>query len=178
MKTSSDRLLSFIGSDKTAKEMLHLHAKLTKTPNGKANLTVSGKFDHLKIGPKPLTGVLDARVIPNTDFTQATVAANFEIADFHKIVTEVSEGNEGAAVATLIGSYSAVDKLFSVTALKISTPLGTAHAQGSVSTDSDFVVNRARLSVNNVPWQALKTFLPRAFESVDLSWHGRSGINP
>ena len=142
---ASDRLFSLIGPDKTAKEMLHLHAKLTTTPNEKANLTVSAKFDHLKIGLKPLTGVLDARVIPNTDFTQATVTANFEIAHFHKIVTEVDDGNEGAAVATLIGSYSAGDKHFSVTALKISTPLGTAHAQGSLSTDSDFFLNSARV---------------------------------
>ena len=63
-------------------------------------------------------------------------------------------------MATLMGSYSAIDKLFSVTALKIATPLGTAHMQGSFSTGSDLVVNRGQLSINNVPWQVLKGFLP------------------
>ena len=161
---ASDRRFPLAEPGKTAREVLRLQANLTTTPNEKANLAVSAKFDHLEIGLKPLTGVLDARVTPNTDFTQATVTANIEVADFHKIVTEVSDGNEGAAVATLIGSYSAADKHFSVTALKISTPLGTAHAQGSVSTDSDFFLNAARVSVVNVPWRALKTFLPQPFK--------------
>jgi hypothetical protein len=159
-ETSSERLVPFAGSDKVAKEMLRLEAKLTRTPNGTASLALIGKFNDLKIGPKPLTGGLDARVIPNTDFTEATVAARFEIADFANVVTEVSEGRQGAAVATLMGSYSAIDKLFSVTALKIATPLGAAHVQGSVSTGSDLVVNRGQLSINNVPWQVLKRFLP------------------
>ena len=159
-ETSSERLVPFAGSDKVAKEMLRLEAKLTRTPNGSPSLAVIGKFKDLKIGPKPLTGGLDARVIPNPDFTEATVAARFEIADFANVVTEVSEGREGAAVATLMGSYSAIDKLFSVTALKIATPLGAAHVQGSVSTGSDLVVNRGQLSINSVPWQVLKRFLP------------------
>ena len=159
-ETSSERLVPFAGSDKVAKEMLRLEAKLTRTPNGTASLALIGKFKDLKIGPKPLTGGLDARVVPNPDFTEATVAARFEIADFANVVTGVSEGREGAAVATLMGSYSAIDKLFSVTALKIATPLGAAHVQGSVSTGSDLVVNRGQLSINNVPWQVLKRFLP------------------
>ena len=159
-ETSSERLVPFAGSDKVAEEMLRLEAKLTRTPNGTASLALIGKFNDLKIGPKPLTGGLDARVVPNPDFTEATVAARFEIADFANVVTEVSEGRQGAAVATLMGSYSAIDKLFSVTALKIATPLGAAHVQGSVSTGSDLVVNRAQLSINNVPWQVLKRFLP------------------
>jgi hypothetical protein len=159
-ETSSERLVPFAGSDKVAKEMLRLEAKLTRTPNGTASLALIGKFNDLKIGPKPLTGGLDARVVPNPDFTEATVAARFEIADFANVVTEVSEGRQGAAVATLMGSYSAIDKLFSVTALKIATPLGAAHVQGSVSTGSDLVVNRGQLSINNVPWQVLKRFLP------------------
>ena len=159
-ETSSERLVPFAGSDKVAKEMLRLEAKLTRTPNGTASLALIGKFNDLKIGPKPLTGGLDARVVPNPDFTEATVAARFEIADFANVVTEVSEGRQGAAVATLMGSYSAIDKLFSVTALKIATPLGAAHVQGSVSIGSDLVVNRGQLSVNNVPWQVLKRFLP------------------
>ncbi|MCE3241246.1 MAG: hypothetical protein K0Q83_1753 [Deltaproteobacteria bacterium] len=159
-ETSSERLVPFAGSDKVAKEMLRLEAKLTRTPNGTASLALIGKFNDLKIGPKPLTGGLDARVVPNPDFTEATVAARFEIADFANVVTEVSEGRQGAAVATLMGSYSAIDKLLSVTALKIATPLGAAHVQGSVSTGSDLVVNRAQLSINNVPWQVLKRFLP------------------
>src|SRR5688572_2941720 len=159
-ETSSERLVPFAGSDKVAKEMLRLEAKLTRTPNGTASLALSGKFNDLKIGLKPLTGGLDARVVPNPDFTEATVAARFEIADFANVVTEVSEGREGAAVATLMGSYSAIDKLFSVTALKITTPLGAAHVQGSVSIGHDLVINRGQLSVNNVRWQVLKKFLP------------------
>jgi hypothetical protein len=158
-ETSSERLVPFAGSDKVAKEMLRLEAKLTRTPNGTASLAVIGKFKDLKIGPKPLTGGLDARVVPNPDFTEATMAARFEIADFATVVTEASEGR-GAAVATLMGSYSAIDKLFSVTALKINTPLGAALVQGSVSIGSDLVVNRGQLSINNVPWQVLKRFLP------------------
>ncbi len=159
-ETLSERLVPFAGSDKVAKEMLRLEAKLTRTPNGSPSLAVIGKFKDLKIGPKPVTGGLDARVIPNPDFTEATVAARFEIADFANVVTGVSEGREGAAVATLMGSYSAIDKLFSVTALKIATPLGAAHVQGSVSTGSDLGVNRGQLSINSVPWQVLKRFLP------------------
>jgi hypothetical protein len=159
-ETSSDRLLPFAGSGIAAKEVLRLEAKLTKPPNGTINLALIGKFDDLKIGPKPLTGGLDARVITNPDFTEGTVAARFEIADFANVVTGVSEGREGAAVATLEGRYLANDKLFSVTALKIATPLGAAHVQGSVSTGSDLVVNRGQLSINNVPWQVLKRFLP------------------
>lgn len=159
-ETSSERLVPFAGSDKVAKEMLRLEAKLTRTPNGIASLALIGKFNGLKIGAKPLTGGLDARMVPNPDFTEATVAARFEIADFARVVTEVSEGRQGAAVATLMGSYSAIDKLFSVTDLKIATPLGAAHVQGSVSTGSDLVVNRGQLSINNVPWQILKRFLP------------------
>ncbi len=159
-ETSSERLVPFAGSDKVAKETLRLEAKLTRTPNGTASLALIGKFKDLKIGPKPLTGGLDARVVPNPGFTEATVAARFEIADFASVVTEVSEGREGAAVATLMGSYSANAKLFSVTALKIATPLGAAHVQGSISTDSDLVVTRGQLSINNVPWQVLKRFLP------------------
>jgi hypothetical protein len=158
-ETSSERLVPFAGSDKVAKEMLRLEAKLTRTPNGTASLAVIGKFKDLKIGPKPLTGGLDARVVPNPDFTEATMAARFEIADFATVVTEASEGR-GAAVATLMGSYSAIDKLFSVTALKVNTPLGAALVQGSVSIGSDLVVNRGQLSINNVPWQVLKRFLP------------------
>jgi hypothetical protein len=158
-ETSSERLVPFAGSDKVAKEMLRLESKLTRTPNGTASLAVIGKFKDLKIGPKPLTGGLDARVVPNPDFTEATMAARFEIADFATVVTEASEGR-GAAVATLMGSYSAIDKLFSVTALKINTPLGAALVQGSVSIGSDLVVNRGQLSINNVPWQVLKRFLP------------------
>ena len=160
---SFDRLLPLPDPEKTAKELLRLQAKLTTTPNEKTNLTVSAKFDDFKIGFKPLTGLLDARVTSNTNFSQATVTAKLEVANFHNLVTEASEGNEGAAVATLIGSYSAPDQRFSVTALKISTPLGTAHAQGTVSTDSDVFLNATRLSVLNVPWQALKTFLPEPF---------------
>ena len=159
-ETSSERLDPFAGSDKVAKEMLRLEAKLTRTPNGIASLALIGKFNGLKIGAKPLTGGLDARMVPNPDFTEATVAARFEIADFARVVTEVSEGRQGAAVATLMGSYSAIDRLFSVTDLKITTPLGAAHVQGSVSTGSDWVVNRGQLSINNVPWQVLKRFLP------------------
>ena len=159
-ETLSERLVPFAGSDKVAKEMLRLEAKLTRTPNGSPSLAVIGKFKDLKIGPKSVTGGLDARVIPNPDFTEATVAARFEIADFANVVTGVSEGREGAAVATLMGSYSAIDKLFSVTALKIATPLGAAHVQGSVSTGSDLGVNRGQLSINSVPWQVLKRFLP------------------
>src|SRR5688500_20254427 len=91
--------------------MLRLEANLTRTPSGTASLALIGKFNDLTIGPKPLTGGLDARVVPNTDFTAATVAARFEIADFANVVTEVSEGRQGAAVATLMGSYSAIDKI-------------------------------------------------------------------
>jgi hypothetical protein len=159
-ETSSERMVPFAGSDKLTKEMLRLEAKLTRTPDGTASLAVIGKFKDLKIGPKPLTGGFDARVVPNADFTEATVAARFEIADFANVVTEVSEGREGTAVATLMGSYSAIDKQFSVTALKIATPLGAAHVQGSVSIGSDLGVNRGQLSINSVPWQVLKRFLP------------------
>ncbi len=166
----SDRRIPFVGSGKAAQQLLRLEAKFTRTPKGTANLAVIGKFDDLKIGPKPLTGVLDARVLPNANFTAATVAARVEIANFHNVFNEVSEGPEGPAVVTLMGGYSATDKLFSVTALKITTPLGAAHMQGSVSTDSDFVVNRARLSVDNVPWQALKTFLPEPLNK--WTYHG------
>jgi hypothetical protein len=157
---SSNRLLPFVDPEKAAKETLHLQAKFTRTPNAEANLTVIGNFDDLKIGPKPLKGVLDARVVPNADFTEATLAARVEVADFRNIVSQVGEDPSDLAVATLTGSYSATEKLVSVTALKIDTPLGTAEAEGTVSTDSDFIANRARLSVENVPWQALKTYLP------------------
>jgi hypothetical protein len=167
---SSDRLLPFAGFGKAAKEVMRLQAKLTKTLDGKANLALTGKFNDLKIGPKPLTGVLDAHVVPNADFTQATVAASLEIADFRNLVSEVNEVPNGPAVATLTGSYSATEKLFSVTALKIITPLGAAHVQGSVSADTNFVVNRALLSVDTVPWQALKTFLPEPLNQ--WTYHG------
>jgi hypothetical protein len=166
----SDPLLPFAGSEKVAKEVLRLEAKLTKTPNGKPSLAVTGKFDGLRIGLKPLTGLLDARMVPNVDFTEATVAARIEIADFRNFVSDLSEAPNGSAVATLTGRYSAIDKLLSVTALKITSPLGVARLQGSVRTDSDFVVNRAQLSVDNVPWQALKNFLPEPLNQ--WTYHG------
>ena len=168
-QSPSDRLPPFAGSE-AAREVLRLEAKLTKTPSGEPSLALSGKFADLRVGPKPVTGVLDARFVPNADFTQATVAARIEIADVRNVLSEVTEAPNGTAVATLTGSYSAIDNLVSVTALKITSPLGTAHVQGSVSTDSDFVVNRAQLSVDNVPWQALKTFLPEPFNQ--WSYHG------
>jgi hypothetical protein len=169
-EVSSDHLLPFTASEKVAKEVLRLEAKLTKSPNGEPNLALTGKFDDLRIGPKPLTGVLDARVVPKADFTHATVAARIEIADVRNVFSEVTEVPNGTAVATFTGGYSAIDQLLSVTALKITSPLGAAQVQGSVSTDSDFVVNRARLSVNNVPWQALKTFLPEPLKH--WTYHG------
>jgi hypothetical protein len=165
----SDRLLPVAGSE-AAKEVLRLEAKLTKTPNGEPNLALSGKFADLRIGPKPVTGILDARFVLNADFTQATVAARIELADVRNIVSNVTEAPNGSAVATLMSSYSVIDKLLSVTALKITSPLGAAHVQGSVSTDSDLVVNHARLSVDNVPWQALKTFLPEPLNQ--WTYHG------
>ena len=167
---SSDPLLPFAGSEKVAREVFRLEAKLTTTPNGKPSLAVTGKFDGLRIGPKPLTGLLDARMVPNVDFTEATVAARIEIADFPNVVSELSEAPNGSAVATLTGRYLAIDKLLSVTALKVTSPLGVAHLQGSVSTESDFVVNRAQLSVDNVPWQALKNFLPEPLNQ--WTYHG------
>lgn len=166
----SDRLPPFAASEKLAKEVLRLQAKLTKTPNGKTNLAATGRFDDLRIGPQPLTGVIDARVVPNANFTEATVTARIEIADARNIFGELSEAPSGAAVATLMGSYSATDKLLSVTAFEVTSPLGTAHLNGSVSTESDFVVNRARLSVNNVPLQPLKTLLPEPLKR--WTYHG------
>ena len=157
---SSDRLLSLTDRDKAANERLRLQAKFTRTPNAEANLTLIGKFNELKIGPKPLTGALDVHIVPNADFTEAKLAARVEVDDFRNIVGQISEGPYNVAVATLTSSYSATDKLLSVTELKITTPLGTARAQGTVSTDSDFIANQARVSIEEVPWQALKTFLP------------------
>jgi hypothetical protein len=174
-EASSEHSVPFTASEKVAKEVLRLEAKLTKSPNGEPKLALTGKFDDLRIGPKPLTGVLDARVVPNADFTQATVAARIEIADVRNVFSEVTEAPNGTAVATLTGSYSAIDKLLSVTALKITSPLGAAQVQGSVSTDSDFVVNRARLSLDNVPWQALKTFLPEPLKQ--WTYHGTAAAD-
>jgi hypothetical protein len=169
-EASFDHSLPFTAPEKVAKEVLRLQAKLTRNPNGAANLAATGKFEDLRIGPKPLTGVIDARVVPNADFTEATVLARVEIADIRNIIGELSDVPGGAAVATLIGSYSATDKLLSVRASELTSPLGTAHLHGNVSTGSDFVVNRARLSIDSVPWQALKTLLPEPLKR--WTYHG------
>jgi hypothetical protein len=63
------------------------------------------------------------------------LAVRIEIANVRNLLSEVTEAPDGTAMANLTGSYSAIDKLFSVTAMKVTSPLGAAHLQGSVRTE-------------------------------------------
>ena len=51
-ETSSERLVPFAGSDKVAKEMLRLEAKLTRTPNGAAQLGGNRQIQRPKNRPQ------------------------------------------------------------------------------------------------------------------------------
>ena len=174
---SSDIPFPFADANRKAQETLRLQAKITRTSNAQANLALTGKFNQLKIGPKPLTGSLDARLVSNADFTEATLEARVEIADFHNVIgPRIIDAPDGAAVATLTSSYSAASKLLSVTAFKLNTPLGTAEAKGTLSTDGDPIARNAQVLLANVPWQVIKSYFPEPLNGWNYQGMGRAEL--
>jgi hypothetical protein len=174
---SSDLRFPFADANKKAQESLRLQAKITRPLNAEANLAVTGKFDQLKIGPKPLTGSLDARLVSNADFTEATLESRVEIADFHNVVGQtIINAPDDAAVATLTGSYSAASKLLSISAFKLNTPLGTAEAKGTLSIDGDPIARNAQVLLANFPWQAIKSYLPEPLNGWNYHGTGRAEL--
>jgi hypothetical protein len=138
---------------------------------------VIGKFDQLKIGHKPVTGSLDARLVSNADFTEATLEARVEIADFHSLIGQrIIDAPKAEAVATLTSSYSAASKLLTVTAFKLNTPLGTAEAKGTLSIDGDPIARNAQVLLANVPWQAIKSYLPEPLNGWNYQGTGRAKL--
>ncbi|MGH7782867.1 MAG: hypothetical protein ACREO5_03355, partial [Candidatus Binatia bacterium] len=177
----ADRLIGLPLPKKQAKETMRLQAKLSTARNAGPHLTLAGRFDKLVIGPKPLTGSLDADVIPNSDFTEAALSARIEVADFPNAVSpRMIEGPNGVAVATVTGNYSTAKKLLALTAFQIDSPAGTAQGAGHFSTGDGFPVDDARLTLRKVQWQTIKSFLPeplnrwsyRGTGMADLNFHG------
>ena len=174
----SNRRIGFPGAKKQAKEMLRLQAKFKTSANAEPNLTLIGKFDELKIGPKPLTGALDARIIPNADFTGAALSARIEVADFPNGVSPIIlEGSNGVAVANVTGKFSAPDNRLALTAFRLDSPLGTAEGRGNFSTHGDFIAEDARLILRKVPWQTIKRFFPEPLNRWSYQGTGVAELN-
>lgn len=163
-----------------AKESLRLRGKLATNAGGEADLTLAGTFDDLVIASKPLTGSLEARAIPNPDFTQAELAGRMEIADLAGIMGTAGLAAKGPAVATVKGTYRAADKLLAVTAFQLDSPLGTAQGKGHFTADGDFTAKDGSIIVRKLPWESVKVFFPeplnrwayRGVAGAELSFNG------
>ena len=168
-------LLGGVQPDPAAPEMLRLRALINLAENQRPAATIESRWHDLPIQTTKMTGVLNAKLDIEPDFSAVAFTGRAELVDvFSALVPALSRLPNGKAAATFSGAYATASKKLTVKTVDIASALGSAKGDGEMLfTEQQPTVAKAALLFQDIPLQDLKTLLPSPFNQWTYQGRGR-----
>ena len=168
-------LLGGAESDPAAPEMLRLRSLINLAENQRPAATIESQWHDLPIQTTKITGVLNAKLDIEPDFSAVAFTGRAELVDvFSALVPALSRLPHGKAAATFSGAYATASKKLTLKTVDITSALGSAKGDGEMLfTEQQPTVAKAALLFQDIPLQDLKTLLPSPFNQWTYQGRGR-----
>ena len=172
-------LLGGTKPDPAAPEMLRLRALINLMEGQKFAATIESRWHDLPIQTTKVTGVLNAKLDIEPDFSAVAFIGRAELADvFSALVPALSRLPNGKAAATFSGAYATASKKLTVNTFDVASALGSAKGNGDILfTEPQPTVAKAAILFQDIPLQNLKTLLPSPFNQWTYQGHGQIEVD-